>query len=119
MRTCGLVTDFLAMGADVALAAAAFLGTYYASVSSRLFRGDLIMERVWRLAAAAFLAVAFFSVLDFIFIAENSSFVLLDLVRIASIFAVGIFVVAMMQLVRWGRATTEGGTQRSRQYRLR
>jgi len=111
-----LVTDYIAMGADVALAASAFVGTYYASVSSRLFSGDIVMERVWRLATVAFLAVAFFSVLDFIFNAENSSLVLLHLVRFASVFAVVIFVVAMMQLVRWGRATTEGGNQQSQPY---
>ena len=115
MLTCGLVTDYLAMVADIVLAAAAFVGTYYASVSSRLFKGDPIMERVWRLATAAFLAVAFFSILDLIFTAENSSLVLLHLVRFASIFAVVIFVVAMMQLVKWGKSTTEGGNQQSRQ----
>jgi len=117
--TCALVTDYIAIVADVALAAAAFVGTYYASLSSRLFRGDLIMERVWRLATVAFLAVAFFSVLDFIFTAENSSYLLLDSVRFASIFAVSIFVVAMMQLVRWGRSSTEAGTELSQRYRQR
>jgi hypothetical protein len=110
------VTDYLAMAADVALAAAAFMGTYYASVSSKLFKGDLIMERVWRLASAAFLVVAFFSVLDFIFNVENSSLVDIHLVRFAAVFAVVIFVVAMMLLVRWGRSTTESGNLQSRQY---
>jgi len=117
--TCVLVTDYIAMVADVALAASAFVGTYYASVSRGLFRGDIVMERVWRLATVAFLAVAFFSVLDFIFTAENSSIVSLHLVRFASIFAVVIFVVAMMQLVRWGKSATEGGNRQSRQYRPR
>jgi len=117
MRTCGLVTDYLGMGADFALVATAFVGTYYAFVSSRLFRGDLIMERVWRLATAAFLVVAFFSVLDFAFTAENNSLMQLHLVRFAALFAIIIFVVAAMSLVRWGRSTTEAGNQQSRQYR--
>jgi hypothetical protein len=110
------VTDYIAMAADVALAAVAFVGTYYGSVLSKLFRGDLIMERVWRLATAAFMIVAFFSALDFIFTAENSSLVQLHLVRISAAFAVAVFVVAMMLLVGWGRSTTESGTLQSRQY---
>lgn len=115
----GFVTDYLGAAADVALAVAAFIGTYYASVSSRLFRGDLIMERVWKLATTAFTVIALFSVLDIIFIAENSSLVLLHLFRFAAVFAVAIFVVAMMLLVRWGKSTMESGTPQSRQYPLR
>ena len=110
------MTDYLGVALDAALALAAFMGTYYASVSSRLFKGDFIMERVWKLATIAFLVIAFFSVLDIIFIAENSSLVLLHLVRFASVFAIVIFVIAVMLLVRWGRSTTEAGTRRSGQY---
>jgi len=111
-----IVTDYLGVAADVALAIAAFIGTYYASVSSRLFRGDLIMERVWKLATTAFIVIALFSVLDIIFIAENSSLALLHLVRFAAVFAVVIFVVAVMLLVRWGKSATESGIPQSRQY---
>ena len=115
-RAQGLVTDYLGVAADVALAIAAFVGTYYSSVSSRLFRGDPIMERVWKLATTAFIIVAFFSALDIIFIAENSSLVLLHLVRFGAVFAVVIFVMAVMLLVRWARSTTESGTQQPGPY---
>jgi hypothetical protein len=109
------VTDYIGVAADVALAIAAFIGTYYASVSSRLFKGDPIMERVWKLATTAFMVIAFFSVLDIIFIVENSSLALLHLVRFALVSALIIFVVAVMLLVRWGKSATEPGTPQSRQ----
>jgi len=111
----GFVPDYIAMGADVALAIASFIGVYYAFVSSRLFRGDLIMERVWRLATIAFVVVGFVSALDFLFTATSSPLVQFDLGRIAAVFALAIFVVALMTLVRWGKST-ESGTQQSRRY---
>lgn len=68
----GHVLDHIGIGADVALAVTAFVGAYYAFVSSRLFRGDFIMERVWRLATASFAITAFLSVLDFLLTTVNS-----------------------------------------------
>jgi len=70
------------------------------------------MERVWRLATVAFLIVALLSLLDFIFVLENSSLAQLHLVRIAVTFALAVFVVAMVTMVRWGRSATEAQTQR-------
>ena len=96
------------------MAVIAFMGTYYASASSRLFKGDLIMERVWMLATVAFMVVAFFSALDFIFYIEDSSLVQLHLVRITSVLALAVFVVAMVMLVRWGKSSTEPKTRQSR-----
>ena len=110
------MVDYIALGADVALAVVAFIGTYYAFLATRLFRGDLIMERVWRLATIAFTIVALFSVLDFIFTLENSPLVNLHLVRIASVFALAVFIFAIMTVVRWGRSPMESRTQQSRQY---
>ena len=101
------VSDYIALGADVALAAAAFVGTYYAFEASRLFKGDPIMERVWRLATVAFVILAFFSALDFLFTAEGSSLVQYHLVRIAAVIAIAVFVFAVILLVRWGRSSTE------------
>ena len=109
------MTDYIAVVADIALAAAAFVGTYYASVSGKLFKGDLVMEKVWRLATVAFVVVAFVSVLDLISMAGGSSLSQFHLVRIGAVVAVIIFVVAMIELVRWGKSTTEGGSQQSRQ----
>ena len=109
------MVDYLGMGADVALTVVAFIGTYYATVASRLFSGDLIMERAWRLATVAFVIVALFSALDFIFTAGNSSLVDLHLVRISAVFAVAVFVAAIMTVVRWGRAPMEPRIQRSQQ----
>jgi hypothetical protein len=110
------VVDYIGMGGDVALAATAFLGTYYASVASGLFRGDPIMERVWRLATAAFVIVAFFSVLDFMLTFISSPILSYHLVRFAAVFAIAVFVVAAMVLVRWGKMPMEPKTQLSRQY---
>lgn len=115
-RTFRPVLDYISMGADVALAAAAFVGTYYAIECSRLFRGDLIMEEVWRLATVAFVILAFFSVLDFVLTLANSAFLQYHLVRIAAVFAIAVFVAAVMVLVRWGRSSTEPRTQQSGQY---
>ena len=110
------MSDYIAVVADVALFVAAFIGTYYALESSRLFKGDLIMENVWRLATAAFAIISFFSVLDFLLTVENSSLVQYHFVRIGAVFAIAIFVVAVMLLVRWGRSSMEPGTRPSRQY---
>lgn len=107
--------DYIALVADAALAAMTFIGMYYAFVSSRLFRGD-VMERVWRLATAAFFAVAFFSSLDFVLTIVNNPLEQLHLVRIASAFGIGIFVVAIAVFVRWGRSSVEQRTQPSPQY---
>jgi uncharacterized membrane protein YfhO len=113
----GFVVDYIGIGADVVLAVVAFMGTYYASVSSRLFKGDPIMERVWRLATIAFVTVLFFSALDFIFTVTGSPLAQLHLARISAAFALIVFVVAIMTLVRWGRSSTEPKTQQSQQYR--
>jgi hypothetical protein len=110
------MVDYLGIVADIALVAVATLGVYFATVSSRLFKGDPIMERVWRLAAVAFMIVAFFSALDIIFNVENSSLAQLYLVRISAIFALAVFVLAMMNMVRWGRSSTEKRTPQSPQY---
>lgn len=104
------MVDYIALGADVALVVITAIGTYYASVASKLFKGDSIMERVWRLATVAFGIVAFFSVIDFALTAANSSMIGLHLVRIAAVIAIGIFVVAMMLLARWGQSTMEPRT---------
>jgi DMSO/TMAO reductase YedYZ heme-binding membrane subunit len=109
------VPDYVALVTDLALAAVAFAGTYYAFESSRLFRGDF-MERVWRLVTTAFIIIAFFSILDFIFTIENSSLAQLDVVRIAAVFAICVFVYAMMTVVKWGKSSMESRTQLSRQY---
>jgi len=108
------VVDYIAIVADVALFVAAFIGTSYAFEASRLFQGDLIMEKVWRLATTAFLIIAFFSVLDLLLTVENSSFVQYHFVRIGAVFAIAIFVVAVIQLVRWGRSSMEPRTRPSR-----
>ena len=109
------MVDYVGLGADAVLAVVSFTGTYYASVASRLFRGDPVMERVWRLATVAFAVVALFSVLDFVFTAGNSDLVLLHLVRLSAVFALAVFVVAVMTLVRWGKASTEPKTEQSPQ----
>jgi hypothetical protein len=101
------MVDYIALGADIAIVVITSIGTYYAFVASTLFKGDVIMERVWRLATTAFAIVAFFSVIDFGLTAANSSLVGLHLVRIAAVIAIGIFVVAVMLLTRWGRSTIE------------
>jgi hypothetical protein len=106
------MADYVGLVADIALAVVAFAGTYYASGARRLFKGDIIMERVWLLATAAFTLVALLSLLDFIFTVENSSLVLLHLTRIGAVLAMAVFVVATMLLVRWGKTSTE---QRTRQ----
>jgi hypothetical protein len=113
--TFGHVTDYIALVADMALAVLTFTGVYYAFMSSRLFRGD-VMERVWRLATVAFLIIAFFSVFDFILTVENSPLVQLHLVRIAAAFGVGVFVVSLGTLVGWAKSSTEPRTQPSQQY---
>jgi hypothetical protein len=110
------VVDYIAVGTDIVLAAVAFIGMYYASVSTRLFKGDPIMERVWRLATVAFVIVALFSALDFIFVVSDSSLVELHLVRIAAVFGLAVFVAAMVVLVRWGRSSTDPKTEPSRPY---
>lgn len=110
------MVDYIATFVDVALAVLTFVGTYYAYVASRLFRGDPIMERMWRLVTAAFIFVAFFSVLDLILTVASNPLVGLHLVRIAAILALGIFVFAVMMLVRWGKSSMELRTQPSRQY---
>ena len=112
---CEGVVDYVGLGADAVLAVVSFTGTYYASVASRLFRGDPVMERVWRLATVAFAGVALFSGLDFVFTAGNSDLVLLHLVRLSAVFALAVFVVAVMTLVRWGKASTEPKTEQSPQ----
>ena len=109
------MVDYIAAVADVALFVTASIGTFYAFESSRLFKGDLIMEKVWRLATTAFVIVAFFSALDFLLTAENSSLVKYHFVRIGAVFAIAIFVIAVMLLVRWGRSTMEPGTRPSQQ----
>ena len=109
------MVDYIAIIADVALLVLAFIGTYFAFESSRLFKGDLIMEKLWRLSTTAFVTIAFFSVLDFIITAENSSLVQYHFVRIGAVFAIAMFVVAVMLLVRWGRSSIEPGTRPSRQ----
>jgi phosphoglycerol transferase MdoB-like AlkP superfamily enzyme len=109
------VVDYIAIVADIALFVSAFIGTYYAFESSRLFKGDFIMEKVWRLATVAFVITAFFSVLDFILTAENGSLAQYHFVRIGAVFAIAIFVVAVMLLVGWGRSSMESRTRPSRQ----
>ena len=106
------MVDYIGLGADIAVLAVAIVGTYYTSVCNRLFKGDVIMEKVWRLATFAFVIVVLFTALDFIFTAEDSSLVQLHLVRIASAFALAVFVVAIMTLARWGRTSTEPRIQR-------
>jgi hypothetical protein len=110
------MADLLGIGADIALVAVAIAGVYYATVSSRLFKGDPVMERVWRLAAIAFMIIVFFSALDIIFNLANSSLMQVYLVRISAVFALAVFVLAMMNLVRWGRSSTEARTQQLPQY---
>jgi ACR3 family arsenite efflux pump ArsB len=110
------MSDYISMGADLALAAVAIIGIYYAIECANLFRGDLIMQRVWRLATAAFVILAFFSVLDFLLTFANNPLGQYHLVRVATVFAIGAFAAAAMVLVRWGRSSTEPRTQQSGQY---
>ena len=104
--------DYIALGTDVALAVISFTGAYYAFVASELFKGDLIMEKVWRLSTTAFAILAFFAVFDFLLTLVSSPLDWLHLVRLASVFAIGIFVFAVIMLVSWGRSPTESRTQR-------
>lgn len=101
--------DYIGMGADVALAAATFVGVYYSLRASRLFRRD-IMERVYRIATVAFLIVAFFSVLDFVFIIGDNFLAQIHLVRIAAAIAVVLFVIALSMIVRWASPPAEPRT---------
>jgi magnesium-transporting ATPase (P-type) len=94
------VLDYIGMGSDAVLAVATFAGVYYSFRASRLFKRD-IMERVYRITTAAFLIVAFFSVLDFISIISNNFLVEIHLVRIAATVAVVLFVIALAMLVKW------------------
>ena len=109
------MSDYIAIVGDFALLVAAFVGTLYAFESSRLFKGDTIMEKVWRLSTAAFVIIAFFSVFDFILTVQNSSLVQYHFVRIGAVFAIAIFVVAVGLLVRWGRSSMEPRTRQSQQ----
>ena len=106
------MTDYIVLGTDVALAVISFTGAYYSFVASGLFNGDLIMEKVWRFWTAAFVIVAFSTVFDFLLTLESSPLGWLHLVRVASVFAIGIFVFAVIMLVSWGRSPTESRTRR-------
>ena len=111
-----LVTDYITLGTDFVLTGLTFVGTYYAFVAGNLFKGDLIMERVWRLATLAFGIFAFFSAIDFILTADNIPAVGVHPIRIGAVLSVSIFIVSVILLVRWGRSTMEPRTQPSRQY---
>lgn len=103
------------MGADAALVAATLVGVYYASTARRLFRGDHVMERVWRATTTTLMIIAIFSVLDLVFTVQSSFLLQFHLISIAAVFAVCIFDFAAMALVRWGRSSTEPRTQPSQQ----
>jgi hypothetical protein len=91
----------MGMGSDIALAFTTSVGVYYSYRASRLFRRD-VMERVYRITAAAFLIIAFFSTLDFAFkIIGDNLLEQIHLVGIAATFAVVLFVITLALLVRW------------------
>lgn len=102
--------DYVGLVEDIVLVVGTFTGIYYSFRASRLFKRD-IMETVYRITTIAFLILAFFSLLDFIFILGNNYLAQVHLVRMAAAVAVVLFVIALGMLVRWASSPAEPQTE--------
>lgn len=98
-RVTSSMIDYLYAGADVLLAVVSASGVYYAMKARRLFKGDF-MQRTFELTAGGLSFLTLISVLDFTLQVTNPGFAL-PLVRIATLVAVGVILVAQVTLVRW------------------